>query len=223
MKKQQQLVVRKRNVYVGGTYCVSIDEQARILESIAKKHNSTDCVKDYTDGPDLNYYLRGLQELRPPYQEEVERMLECMILLFDKVPLYRPPSDVVLYRGIGVEFEEAANDCGFMSTSTKIDIAARFSSEGKIMVIHLLPGECYKILPVERITVTPGEYEVILAPGRGTLEVRPMSTDEQCISGYTCRHYDYIPNPDFCRTTQERTTLKSLVSSLKSNRIHPQP
>ena len=58
-----------------------------------------------------------------------------MVYLFNKIPYYKPDGYTVLYRGVNIECTDAINDKGFMSTSSKLEVAQEFGNN--IMEIYL--------------------------------------------------------------------------------------
>lgn len=168
----KRLKKKYNNIYFGGVYCTSIKSQSKILKTILSCENITQ-IQKYTDDSSYNFYLRGQSELNSsnPNYDDASRVIETLIKLFNDIKAYSPPPSkfVCLYRGVGpnVELCQAINDCGFMSTSTSIDIAHAFA-ENFIIKIILIPDYKYKILPLEPITSSKREFEVLLAPGRGS-------------------------------------------------------
>lgn len=162
---EKKLIIKNNNIYIGGVYCSSIDEQSKILENIARKKNLIQFIRKYTDDAYYNDYLRGISELQEQNYKDSMDVISALFYLFNKIPYYTPIGYTILYRGVNIECKEAINDKGFMSTSSEIDVAQEFGNN--IMEIYLLNTYNYKLLPIESITSVKNEYEVILAPGRG--------------------------------------------------------
>lgn len=178
---------------------MSLKEQAKVLAGFVKKAGTVikEHVQHITVDSCCNSYLRGLQELEASNNENMQKIwqvLATLFYLFDNVQEYTPDGYVYLYRGVddSVACEQAVNDMGFMSTSADINIAKEFAEEGgKIIRIVLLNGYKYKILPLEDITTASGEYEVLIAPGRG--EFFPCA-EKEMYEGREIFTYLYVPS-----------------------------
>ncbi len=193
MKKPKDIIIKNNNIYIGGVYCNSINEQAKILESIAKSKNIKNYIRKYTDDAVYNDYLRGTSELNEAQYAESIKLISNLFYVFDNIPDYTPYGYTILYRGVNIDCDIAADDKGFMSTSAEIDVAKEFGNN--IMEIYLLHLYNYKILPVEPITTVKNEFEVILAPGRGKFYKCGNSyTVNSNSEVYKITRYVYVPS-----------------------------
>jgi hypothetical protein len=163
----KHISIKQDNVFIGGVYCNSISEQALVLEKLAKKKNVVKFIKQYTQASYMNDYLRGSIEAssKKEYDKAV-KVLYALTDLFNKIPYYEPRGYTILYRGSFTECSLMSKDTGFMSTTTEESVAKNFGYH--VMKIYLLKGYQYKMLPIENITARKNEWEVILAPNRGT-------------------------------------------------------
>lgn len=166
-----------------------VKEQGQVIAQLARSEDLTRYILCYIiDSKPFNSALRG-EEIDNDIvvQSTIEAILSMFAIIENNHNLlYQPQGYTILYRGIlpDVTFEQAANDCGFMSTSTKVEVAKEFANKyeiqdqsltdkpkGKIMKIYLVNPYFYAILPVKYIgsECYKSESEVILAPGRGKL------------------------------------------------------
>lgn len=183
--------VKNNYVISGGVYCANIAEQARVLQSLASKKKLVQFLQMYTEDSVVNRFLRAHSEVPCGYQQEANAIISSLFHMFNKMPKYNPPTYTMLYRGVDVDYDEAVNDCGFMSTSTRIEVAKKFGKN--VMRIFLLHGYQYSMLPLEYITVASGEYEVVLAPGRGHFFQCSYAKEDGVGSSRIIADFVYIP------------------------------
>lgn len=202
--------IRKTNLFYGGTYCTSIKEQARILAQVLNNAEKA-CLQQYIDDSSINFIMRKIKtNFDAEYINKAKETIEKMLNIFDKMHLYTPPKGkyIYLYRGVNVDYDQAITDCGFMSTSTKLDIAKEFGSN--VFRIILLNPYPYQILPLEKIAETKGEFEVLLAPNLGKFYPIKLSGE--------MRTYIYLPNDHSHPFTDDPIENKRLFKALNLKR-----
>lgn len=185
-----KFTIKNNHLYYGGTYCTSLNTQAKLLAALCTSDNANS-IRKYTDDCYYNFYLRGTAEIKQENFENVSKVIETLLQMFNTIKPYTPSGFIYLYRGFDddITFEQAIKDCGFMSFSADYNIAKSFGKNILRIILHK-PYE-YRILPLERVTSAPEEYEVLLAPGRG--KFYPYGNEEN-IDGKTIKTYIYVPN-----------------------------
>ena len=104
--------------------------------------------------------------------------------IFKKGP--RVMKTYTLYRGLGDQYVE--NIDKFMSATLDLDIAKDFIyKDCCIYVITLTPGD-YSVLPLEKISVYPKEMEVLLPPGKLSIQMTKIIDDIKTV------YCTYIPS-----------------------------
>lgn len=182
---KQNFKIRNNHLYFGGTYCTSLKAQSDLLSKLCKQSDIKSCIQKYTDDSYYNFYLRGSEELKPENFEQASVVLQSIFSMFEKIEPYTPKGFIFLYRGVDVEFDQAINDCGFMSFSADREIAEAFGKNLIRIILHE-PFQ-YKLLPLEKITTSPKEYEVLLAPGRGQFYIHSEQPEKKM------KTYIYVP------------------------------
>ncbi len=121
------------------------------------------------------------------------RQEESLLEIFDKGP--RVLETYTLYRGLENPYNE--NGSGFMSTTLDIKRAKNFIYEDCCMyVITITPGD-YSILPVESVSVYPEELEVILPPGKLSIQMTSV------LDGIQTTYCTYIPRDSLIINTSD--------------------
>lgn len=198
---RKKFSIKKGNLYYGGTYCLSLEDQAKLLlDPRFVTPQNIEKIRKYTDEPICNLLLRGLPGLKPEEYQQVENVCKSIFSVIEKLPPYKlkPCNFIYLYRGVKVSFEEAINDKGFMSFTTRYKVCRYFGNNILRIILHY-PYE-YSIIPLEYITTSEFEYEVLLIPGKG--KFYPYGKEEKTIEqkkwidgiiNVTMRTYIYVP------------------------------
>jgi hypothetical protein len=96
--------------------------------------------------------------------EKDEKHYANIMRVFEGAPRVREA--VTLYRGMGAQYKDDFQHPGVMSTSYNKEVAKKFAEEDCcIYVITITPGE-YGVLPIQGISENKEEDEVLLPPGR---------------------------------------------------------
>lgn len=224
MPGKKKFSIKNGNLLYGGTYCLSLEDQAKLLANprYVKPQNIRN-LRKYTDDSICNLYLRGLK--LPGDYQEASNVCETIFSLVEKLPPYKLKRGnfIYLYRGItNITFEEAISDKGFMSFTSEMKTAQKFGNMKSciciLRIILCFPYE-YKILPLQEIS-TCDEHEVLLVPGRGMFY--PYGKEENTIQkvyngrgfeelNQTMRTYIYVPiTEESTRYTQD--ALKNKIT-----------
>lgn len=220
----------------GGTYCIDIEEQAKVLLSLLKQ-KELNYISKYTG----DVYIKINRILKNKNDEycsgEIQTIIDTVNSAFTRLPSFKPRNNIILYRGLKLTDDNYhqfikqtnINDLGFISTSTDINTAITFSEatglNSVIMKIYLSSKYNYKILPVKNISSVPHENEVILPNGSRFVWIKEFK-DEKIKSGII-RSYLYIPlnedipsNPNVF-VKNENTNTKYVLNSVINNIITP--
>lgn len=140
-----------------------IDEHQKIISWVLSKYKNN--VKRYStdEGYCVNRCLR-----KGSLDKQVLNLYERLMKAFDESVKFKTDTNLYLYRGLqcgGNILGSSFVDLGFVSTSIVIDVARKFAHpSNNIMKIMLMPGMEYKLLPIERVSDMPKEFEILLPP-----------------------------------------------------------
>lgn len=146
-------------------------------------------LKNYTgEGyDDLNRSLRRGHML----QENSMKLLDDIMTIFEGGPYVK--GSFTLYRGMGYKSKGTFQHRGLLSTSYNKDSAKKFSEKDCCLyVITLTPGQ-YTILPLENISESPEEHEVLLPPGMLSVQYVLPSTSQDNEDNIDIIYCTYIP------------------------------
>lgn len=220
-----------------------LQAMSRYLEN--EKKNIIGSIIDYTcEGyKTVNRYLRWGKSGNASVNTEAANLLHDICLVFFLLPSYSPPEGMYLKLHRGMKDTEKllkfSTNAAFLSTTSEFLRAEYFSlldrsnnsTTSDIAEIILLPGYAYKILPVEAISGSPYEWEVILPPNMGQLiKVGNVVKDET--TDAHIQRYVYLPlpiisddAPDYEKilkdltaitlTTEENQQLNCIISTVR--------
>lgn len=220
----------------GGTYCIDIEEQAKVLLALLKQ-KELNYINKYT-GDAYTKINRILKNKNHDFcSKEIQTIIDTVNGAFTKLPSFKPHNIIILYRGLKLSDDNylqflkqnQINDLGFISTTTSIDIARTFSEasglNSVIMKIYLSSKYNYKVLPVKNISNMPYENEVILPNGSRFVWIKEF--DDEKIKSGIIRSYLYVPSDEDIPSQpnsfvkRENTETKNILNSVVNNIISP--
>ena len=138
---------------------------------------------------DLNRAFRRNNMLSNKDEKHFNNIME----IFEGGPRVR--KSYTLYRGMNVKFQTTFEHKGLLSTTYKKKIAIHHFAEKDccLYIITITPGE-YSILPLESISENPEECEVILPPGKLSIQSFVSSIDEENEDNIDTIYCTYIPD-----------------------------
>lgn len=158
----------------------------------------------------LNNKLRKGMVLSNSQKQHYDNILSA----FEAGPTVR--STYTLYRGMNKKYTVFEND-GFISTSKSKKEAMSFvGGECCLYIITLTPGE-YTILPMEDISEHPEEEEVLLPPGKLSIQSITPKTSVGNEDGVDLIYCTYIPdNAEIIDLSNVSTKIKDLSLQLST-------
>ena len=128
-----------------------------------------------------------------------------ILSIFESGPIIK--DTITVFRGMTKKYSIIEGQHGFISTTTDIKIAKRFSGGiCCIYVITLTPGQ-YTILPLETISDRPDEKEILLPPGKLSIQSIVQYNDPNNDQKIDLIYCTYIPNNANIINTQELIEL----------------
>jgi len=161
-------------MFIGGSYCINLDEQANILRKIVEKNsNALSSIKIYT----TPIYKEIQNALKNPEKEVgpiTTKIINNINKLFEKMSNFNKP--LILFRGIKLkdqgDVDKYLNSqliikLGYTSTTTDIKVINHFTTalNNVDMIIFSSPDFNYKILPIKYLSSLMRESEVLLPIG----------------------------------------------------------
>jgi len=206
----------------GGTYCIDIEEQAKVLFTLLKQ-KELNMISKYTADA-YTTVNRILKNSKEEYcSGEIQNIIDAVNNAFSKLPAFKPSTNVIFYRGLKLTDnnynkilkQNVINDLGFISTTTSIDIAKGFAEahglNSLVMKIYFSNKYNNKILPVKSISKMPYENEVILPNGSKFVWIKDI-IDEKIPNGII-RSYLYVPSLEEIPLNPELLVVKTITNS----------
>jgi hypothetical protein len=148
---------------------------------------------------EMNSKVRGNIMLNKELKDHYDNILD----IFDGVPYLK--TSLVVYRGMKkyIKYENQ----GFISTSLDKNIAKSFNTGSCCLyIITLTPGQ-YGVLPLESVSEMPEEKEILLPPGKLSIQlVVPYSESGENMDVVYCT---YIPNGTLIINENELNNLNN--------------
>jgi hypothetical protein len=158
-----------------------LKEQYKYNDTLSKE--TVRALKRYTDSSHMN------DSTEPEDTHDfslVKRAFESGPSLF---------TSLTVYRGMSSHYNSIYSSNGFISTSFIKDSAKVFTEENCCLYrITLTPG-AYTVLPLDKLSSTPDEYEILLPPGKLSVQMYDIEANE-----YYCT---YIPDNSVIIPTTE--------------------
>lgn len=209
----------------GGTYCIDIEEQAKVLLSLFDEKELKDISK-YTGEVyiTINKILKNKEE---KCSTKIQKIIDTVNRAFTELPPFKHENTIILYRGLKLNDDnyhqflekEEINDLGFISTSTNIETAYDFAwtevLNSLIMKIYLSTKYNNKILPVKKISKMSYENEVILPNGSRFVWIKKFP--DESIENGIIRSYLYIPVDEISSQPNSFVEMEDTVTKYVPN------
>lgn len=173
----------------------------------------------------LRYYTgEGYDDLNRSFRrgvimsEKNEKLFNDIMTVMEGGPFVKQP--LTLYRGMGYKHKhkDIFQHKGLLSTSYDKEAAKRFAEKNCCLyVITITPGQ-YTILPLENISESPDEHEILLPPGKLSIQyILPEFADENN-EGMDVVYCTYIPDNaeiiDIDKDVKIQKAVKSVTDKL---------
>lgn len=184
-------------------YCLDLKTQAEIIAAISESSSQiSKAIKAYS--ADAYEQLNSALRCKKTLDSKCKIIHDVLISAFNKISV-NPDRDLYFYRGIEIvlidgkivfTLGESFSDCGFVSLSADINVAAQFANTcgtyaGVTAAAHQCKDNCImrikipklraaSFLPIKNVSENPTEEEILLAP--------------QSFFAYTGQHNEYGGN-----------------------------